>query len=213
MKSIWICLTAFLLMTTLGCQTTYYALWEQMGKEKRHLLKDNVEKAKTDQEEATQQFEDVLTRIKTVYGLDGGEIEDYYTGLKADYESCEDRAETVRDRIDQVETIAADLFAEWELEIESISNVRLRADSRKSLSETKGRYTKLEKAMRKAEASMQPVLENLQDYVLYLKHNLNARAIGSLRKEVRGIETEVSALVADMEYSIQETEEFLKAME
>lgn len=30
------------LLFTAGCQTTYYAVWEKMGKEKRHLLKDNL---------------------------------------------------------------------------------------------------------------------------------------------------------------------------
>ena len=44
-------LLVFLLFTA-GCQTTYYAVWEKMGKEKRHLLKDNVEKAREEQAEA-----------------------------------------------------------------------------------------------------------------------------------------------------------------
>ena len=33
---------AFLALT--GCQAGYYAAMEKLGKEKRHLLKDNVEK-------------------------------------------------------------------------------------------------------------------------------------------------------------------------
>ncbi len=33
-----------LIFLVTGCQTTYYAVWEKLGKEKRHLLKDNVEK-------------------------------------------------------------------------------------------------------------------------------------------------------------------------
>jgi len=66
--------------------------------------------------------------------------------------------------------------------------------------------------MRGAEASMEPVLNNLRDYVLYLKHNLNAQAVSSLRKEVADIETEVSSLIQDMNRSIKEADAFIKTM-
>lgn len=195
-----------------GCQTTYYAVWEKMGKEKRHLLKDNVEKAREEQSEASEQFATVVERIKAMYGFDGGELEDVYDKLSSDYRGCEERAEAVRDRIDKVERIGADLFKEWEAEIATIENVKLQAKSRASLIDTRSRFTKLQRSMARAEASMAPVLRNLRDYVLYLKHNLNAQAISSLKKEVADIETEVSSLIADMNRSIREADAFVKAM-
>ncbi len=204
-----------LLMLSLfvGCQTTYYAFWEQLGKEKRHLLKEQVEKARSDQQEASEQFKDVLTRIKEMYGFEGGDLEDFYNKLKSDYDECEKRADMVTTRIDKVEQIAADLFQEWEQEIDDISNSKLRSQSRKSLDLTKRRYTRLRAAMREAESSMKPVLTHLNDYVLYLKHNLNAQAVGALKKEVGDIEREVGRLIGDMSKSIKEAEDFLGKFE
>ena len=201
-----------LLAVVSGCQTTYYAVWEKMGKEKRHLLKDNVEKAREEQAEASEQFASVVERIKAMYGFDGGELENIYDKLSSDYRACEERAEAVRERIDKVERIGADLFKEWEAEIATIENVKLQARSRASLQDTRSRFNKLQRTMNRAEASMDPVLNNLRDYVLYLKHNLNAQAISSLKKEVADIETEVSSLIADMNRSIQEADAFVKAM-
>jgi len=195
-----------------GCQTTYYSVWEKMGKEKRHLLKDNVEKVQEEQSEASEQLATVVERIKSMYGFDGGELEDVYDKLSSDYRACEERAEAVRDRIDKVERIGADLFKEWEAEIATIENVKLQANSRASLIDTRSRFTKLQRSMARAEASMDPVLKNLRDYVLYLKHNLNAQAISSLRREVADIETEVSSLIADMNRSIREADAFVNAM-
>jgi hypothetical protein len=60
-----------------------------------------------------------------MYGFDGGELEDVYEKLSEDYRACEERADAVRDRIDKVERIAADLFKEWESEIATIENVKL----------------------------------------------------------------------------------------
>ncbi|WP_372679229.1 DUF2959 family protein [Desulfosarcina sp.] len=195
-----------------GCQTTYYALWEKVGKEKRHLLKDNVEQVGEEQAEASEQFATVVERIKAMYGFDGGELEDVYEKLSQDYRACEERADAVRDRIDNVERIAADLFKEWESEIGSIENVKLKSKSRASLQDTRSRFARLQRSMRGAESSMDPVLNNLRDYVLYLKHNLNAQAVSSLRKEVADIETEVSALIQDMNRSIKEADAFVKTL-
>lgn len=195
-----------------GCQTTYYALWEKMGKEKRHLLKDNVEKVREEQADAAEQFSSVVARIKAMYGFDGGDLETVYHQLSDDYAACENRAHVVRQRIDKVERIAADLFAEWEAEIGDIENASLKSRSQASLRDTRRRFARLQQSMAKAEASMAPVLINLRDYVLYLKHNLNAQAVGSLKKEVTDIEAEVSTLIADMNRSIKEADAFVKNM-
>jgi len=43
-----------------------------------------------------------------------------------------------------------------------------------------------------------------------LKHNLNAKAVGSLGGEVVSIEREVTALIDDMNLSIREADNFIK---
>ena len=202
----------FLILIVGGCQSTYYAVWEKLGKEKRHLFKSNVEKARNEQEEASEKFKDVLTRVKEIYGFKGGDLEKFYNNLKDDYESCENRAERVKERIEQVERIASDLFEEWQSEIDEMSNENLKTRSRKSLRDTKKRYARLRNAMIKSESKMAPVLQHLKDYVLFLKHNLNAKALGALEGEVSQIETEVEALIKDMKKSITEADVFIKSL-
>ena len=53
----------------------------------------------------------------------------------------------------------------------------------------------------------------MKDYVLYLKHNLNAQAIGSLKDETLQIEKDISDLINQMNRSIQETEHFIEMLE
>jgi gas vesicle protein len=207
-----ILIATIVVTATIGCQTTYYSVWEKLGKEKRHLLKDNVEAAQSEQEKASEEFKDALTRVKEIYGFQGGDLEAMYNKLSKDYEACEDRADTVQGRIDKVERIAADLFEEWENEINEMTNVTFKANSRESLQATKRRYARLNKAMVKAQSRMEPALRHLRDYVLYLKHNLNAQAIGALGREVHDIEGEVEILIADIADSVKEAEDFLKTL-
>ncbi len=196
-----------------GCQTTYYAVWEKLGKEKRHLLRDQVEKSRDDQEKASEEFKDALTRLKEMYGLQGGDLEKMYERLSDDYDSCQERADIVDERIDKVQRIAEDLFIEWRKEIDQIQNASFRSKSAQKLRATQSRFARLEKALKSARKRMTPVLNNLKDYVLYLKHNLNARAIGSLKGEVASIETDVDQLVTDIQHSINEADAFLKEFE
>lgn len=198
---------AFLFIT--GCSTAYYATMEKFGKEKRHILKDNVEDVQDSQEKAQEEFKDALTKIKELYNFDGGELETFYDKLKDSYEDCESRANQIEKRINNVEEVAGDLFAEWEGEIGEIHDVKLKNSSKRSLRDAKIKYRKLETVMHKSTKGMYPVIAKLKDYVLYLKHNLNAKAVGSLSGEVVSIEKDVAKLIADMTASIKEAENFI----
>jgi hypothetical protein len=59
---------------------------------------------------------------------------------------------------------------------------------------------------------MGPVLSAFLDQVLFLKHNLNARAIASLERSVEEIESDVAQLIGDIDISIKEAEAFLHSM-
>ncbi len=201
-----------LALAAAGCSTVYYSVWETLGKEKRDLLRDNVESVREDQEDVSEQFESTLERIRAIYGLEGGELEEKYDRLKKAYDRSVERAEELRDRIDTVEDIAGDLFAEWDREIGEISDAGLRERSRTQLKETQGRYDDLERALRKTEKGMDPVLTKFKDQVLFLKHNLNAQAIGSLETEVRDIQRDVDDLLGDLRASIQETDQFIQGL-
>jgi len=69
------------------------------------------------------------------------------------------------------------------------------------------------KAMKKAESRMEPALVPLRDQVLYLKHNLNAKAIAGLSDEVVTVETRVDKLVSDIEAAVAEADEFIAQLQ
>lgn len=195
-----------------GCRSTYYAAYEKVGVYKRDLLKKDVQKARDDQAGAQEQFKDAMTRLKEITKFDGGNLEKQYNALKQDYSGCASSVESVHKRVREVETVSADLFAEWEKEIKEISTASLRDASRRQLTSTRQKYEELHSALKSAEESMDPVLHQFNDYVLYLKHNLNAQAIASLKGETASIQNEISRLIEQMNQSIQRADEFVKSM-
>lgn len=208
-------LIAFFLMAAAlvfisGCSKVYYSAMEKIGKEKRHILVTDVEKVQKSQSLAQEEFKDALTRIKELYAFEGGNLEIFYENLKGSTEQCDARAVEIEKRINQVEQVSWDLFAEWESEINQINDPKLKAGSKQSLAESKSRYKRMEIAMNKSSQGMYPVLAKLKDYTLYLKHNLNAKAVGSLGGEVVSIEQEVTSLIHEMNLSIKEADNFIK---
>jgi len=209
----WKCLNLVVAVLILGsliaCQSAYYKAWETVGKEKRDLLRSNVEEVQDEQREASETFQTALDRLREIVEVQDADLENLYDKLSGDLERSEDRASDVRSRIRNIERIAEDLFDEWESEIGDISSADLQVKSRRKLAETRDRFGSLHRALLAAEASMDPVLSGFRDQVLFLKHNLNASAVGGLVGEVANIEQEIADLVADMERAISEAEEFL----
>ena len=205
-----LCLIAVVLLA--GCASTGIAIKESFGYAKREQLVDNVAETRDAQEEAKEQFASTLDELKNLTGYDGGELEDAYNRLRRDLDRAEDRADDVRDRIRSVERVADALFTEWQDELEEYSTDSLRRASEQQLDETRQRYEQVLSAMQRAESKMAPVLAAFSDQVLFLKHNLNARAIASLDDTVIELEGEIAGLIADMEASIAEANTFIDAM-
>ncbi len=195
-----------------GCATAYYGTLEQFGIEKRDLLVERVVKAAASQEDAKEEFASALEAFRSVVDVDGGELEATYDRLSKAYEKSEAEAERVRTRIKDVQIVSKDLFKEWRKELDQYSSASLRTESERQLRQTETRYEELEDKMLKASASMDPVLAVFKDRVLFLKHNLNARAIAALEGESAQIEADVAALIADMERSIAEADAFIAEM-
>ncbi|MEW9798847.1 DUF2959 domain-containing protein [Alteromonas sp. CYL-A6] len=208
----WCVLLALSAPALSGCQSAYYAAWEKVGVEKRDILVDRVSDAKESQEEAQEQFSSALEEFSALINFDGGELERVYDALSAEYDDSVAAADEVSSRIDKVESVANALFEEWENELEQYQSASLKRESAQKLRDTRRRYQSMLDAMRRAESRMQPVLTALNDNVLYLKHNLNASAIGALQGELATIQNDVSRLVNEMKAAIAESDKFIASM-
>lgn len=201
-----------LLLLLSGCQQAYYSTMEKVGVHKRDILVDRVENAQKSQREAQEQFSSALEQFSALVKYDGGDLQRQYKLTQAEYDACEKSALDVKNRIDAIEQVAEALFKEWQQELNEYSNQSLKRDSERKLSQTRRQYNSLLVTMRQAEATMQPVLASLKDNALYLKHNLNAHAIGALKGEFSSIERDISRLLNEMNKAIAESERFLTTL-
>jgi hypothetical protein len=197
---------------TSSCSSVYYDTMEKFGVHKRDILVDDVKDARSSQAAAKEQFKDALEQFSSVVNFKGGDLEAKYNKLNKEFQKSEAAATAVNDRIAAIESVSSALFKEWKQELKQYSNDKLRAQSQKELAQTQQQYNQMIQVMKKSAASMTPVLNAFRDQVLFLKHNLNARAIAGIKDEASKIEADVSRLIKEMESSIAEADSFIQSM-
>jgi isocitrate dehydrogenase len=191
----------------------YYSAKESIGEHKRDIVVYQVEQACTSLQATRNEFEDALGKFRSLVTINDSSLEQKYNLLNRQYQFCRAKSDSVSDRIRAIEEVSHALFAEWETELNEYSDRTLRNNSRKQLKEAKQNYVRLIKTMRLAEARIQPVLSAFKDQVLYLKHNLNSRAISSaLHHEFIEIGIDISQLIQVMELTILEASQFVSLL-
>jgi len=206
----WLVLIAILWVSFFGgCSTAYYGAMKKVGIHKRDILVDRVEDARDAQSEAQEQFKSALEQFGAVVQIENTDLKKAYDKLNAEYEDSEKAAKKVSERINKVESVADDLFEEWEDELKLYKSADLRRSSQRKLQKTKTRYREMLASMHRAEKSMAPVLRTFRDNVLFLKHNLNAQAIGSLRSEFSTLKGEIDGLIKNMNEAIKTSNKFI----
>ena len=196
-----------------GCSSVKYNTLERFGIHKRDLLVDNVEDTRDAQKDAQEQFSSALDRFGAVVKIEDTDLKKAYDALNDEYEDSVDAADNVSGNIRDVETVAEDLFEEWSDEIKQYTDQNLKKASEQQFKLTRDRYTEVHAAMIESEKSMKPVLATLKDNVLFLKHNLNAQAIGSLKTKFRDLQGNIDQLIRQMNRSIERSNQFINEMQ
>jgi hypothetical protein len=195
-----------------ACTSVYYKTMEKLGKEKRDILVQRVKDTKKDQEQTKQQIQTTMEKFQQLTGFQGGDLEKNYKKLNDEYDRAEGQANKLRDRIKSIDQVSNDLFAEWQKEIDEMRNTQLKSRSSSLLKDAKDRQSVYMKAMHKTEDQMTPVLAAFHDQVLFLKHNLNARAIGSLKGTSAKINADVTALTKSIDSSMAEADRLIASL-
>ena len=197
------------IFTLTGCQSAFYSAMEQVGYHKRDIMVDRVEDAKESQQDAQEEFTSALEALSSLTNFSGGDLEDMYNQINDKYQDSEKAAQNVSDRIAAIEDVSDALFAEWQSELDLYTSASLRRSSEQKLRETQSSYKTMLSAMKRAEKKMDPVLNTLRDNTLYLKHNLNASAVGSLQGEFMSLEKDIAYAIEQMNAAIAESDKFL----
>jgi hypothetical protein len=210
-RTVFLPLIVFTLLIA-GCQSTYYKAMATLGKEKRDILVQRIKEAKKDQDQTKQQLQTTMESFQALTGFQGGSLERNYKRLNSDYENAASQAGKLHDKVQSINQVSNDLFREWQGEISAMGNGKLKSQDTAMLRDAKARQATYLRAMRKTEDQINPVLKAFRDQVLFLKHNLNSRAIGSLKSTSANLQSDVAELIQSIDASSQEADKLITSL-
>lgn len=209
-----VALAALLAVTFIasGCTTVKYSALEKVGIHKRDILVDRVEDARDAQVETRDDVVTAYEELAALIGHDGGGLEEKYSRLKKAVDRSREATDDLDEHLASIDRVSADLFKEWQSELELYSSASLRADQERKLALARRQFTAMRSRMQTARERVDPVMAVLNDNVLFLKHSLNAQALTALRGQAAAIEAQVTTLIEDMQSAIEDADAFINSL-
>lgn len=100
-------------------------------------------------------------------------------------DAAEQQAKRFREVVGPMVTAAKPVFEQWQTDVQTIENERLRQRSQLRFAVAKERYEAIRKAAVPAQDQLDGFVRALRDHAAFLAHDLNAGAIDDIQGEVK----------------------------
>lgn len=159
------------------------------------------------------QYDGAIDAFRRVVAFDGGDVETRFRAAKQSYEQGKIKAESASHLIKRIDDSAKQVLAEWESELKNYSDQARQQDSKTRLDAARKDHEETIKELREAQAAMQPVLSQMNDLVLYLRHRLNEVALRGVPAAADKIDRDVAEYLESLNKAIDRADGFLKKLD
>ena len=141
-------------------------------------------------EGAEQSIQDVVNHVKgmlasynTIVGGQAKNVQTEYKKLANDLKATDKKIQGTTKDLEAMNKQADKFFVQWEKELAEYSSDSMKEKSTARLDATKKRYQSLGQSLGEASKAFQPLMQNLNDQILFLGRDLSAEAIADLQDE------------------------------
>jgi len=174
----------------------------------------SLEKAGENSQKAVQDLLDHMKKLLVGYNsiIDGEakNPQSAYKKLVGDLKDTEKKRDGTKKQVVALNKEADKFFKAWEQDLDSISSDSLREKSAKRLELARTRYASLGETLAQARDEFAPLVQNLNDQILFLGRDLSPAAVADLKDEAEALNqqaAEVSAKVKELLQSAGKTQD------
>ncbi len=109
-------------------------------------------------------------------------------------ELAEQQGDVLSKSVEPMQRAADELFHRWTKDLENFGNTRMRQRSQARLDETRTRYQSILGATQAAQIALDAYNNDLKDHALFLRHDLNATSVETIRGDVRLLNEQIQDL-------------------
>ena len=135
----------------------------------------------------------LLTGYNTIVNGEAKDNQKAYKKLVGDLKGTEKKIDGTKKQLTSLSKEADKFFKAWEQDLESISSESLREKSAGRMEAAKTRYAEMGEILTAASNEFAPVIQNLNDQILYLGRDLSPEAIADLSDEAAELNEQAEA--------------------
>jgi len=179
---------------------------------------ESLEKAGDSAKEAVKDvlkdLRDLLAGYNSIINGDAKDTQSAYKKLVNNLKGTEKSIDGAKKQLAGLNKEADKFFKDWEKDLASISSDSVREKSANRMEVAKTRYAAIGETLTKAREELAPVVQNLNDQILYLGRDLSPEAVADLQDEAEALNqqaTEVTAKVKEMLQSAEKAQDEVEA--
>ena len=200
----WIgCVAVFVVALFCGfAATTTQAQSKKSAKQTASLEKAG-EASKTAVRDTLGSLGALLTGYNSIINGEAKDNQKAYKKLVGDLKGTEKQIDGVKKQLDALKKEADKFFKAWEQDLASISSESLREKSASRMKDAQQRYASLGETLAAAGKEFAPVMQNLNDQILYLGRDLSPGAIADLEDEAAELNEQAAKATAKVKEMLE----------
>lgn len=145
----------------------------------------------------------LLTGYNSIINGEAKDNQKAYKKLVGDLKSTTKKIDGSKKQVAALGKEADKFFKAWEQDLASISSESLRDKSAGRMETAKKRYASLGETLTAASQEFAPVIQNLNDQILYLGRDLSPEAIADLSDEAAALNQQAEAAIAKVKQMLE----------
>jgi chromosome segregation ATPase len=173
-----------------------------------------AENLKKSADAAEQSLADVVDQVKNMLAsyndiVDGKSknVESDYKKLANDLKSTQKKIQNANKSVNSLDKQAQSFFDQWQKELSEYSSDSMREKSSARLDDAKQKYQALGQTLGEASKAFQPLMQNLNDQVLYLGRDLSPEAIADLKDEAADLNKQAEDVTGQIKQMLAKADE------
>lgn len=161
-------------------------------------LSKAADDAKKQVNSVVEQVSKMLTGYNAIIDGSAKNVQSAYKKLSGDLKSTEKMLQGADKSVQAMNKEAGKFFTSWEKDLGEFSNEELKQKSMTRLEGSKARYTAIGDALSEAGKLFEPLVQNLNDQILFLGRNLSPEAISDLKDEAESLNQQAEDVTAQV---------------
>ena len=182
--------------------TTAQAQSKKSAKQTASLEKAG-EASKAAVQDALGSLDSLLTGYNSIINGEAKDSQKAYKKLVGDLKGTEKKIDGAKKQLTSLSKEADKFFKAWEQDLAGISSESLRDKSAGRMKAAQQRYASLGETLAAAGQEFAPVIQNLNDQILYLGRDLSPEAIADLEDEAAELNQQAEAAIANVKQMLE----------